>query len=175
MSTSLSAYKTASTAAQTTYLEALQTLYGAMIDLEALTATVENIGGGPQVHFSSYSRDAWQSLQTLLEHPLAAPRATNLGGALKATAGTLTSSPTLTVAAVPSWVVAGMVVTDLTSGAAIGTVSAAAPQGTSITLAANAANAVASGDILAFAMPNARIADQIAAATKAYIANWSGA
>src|ERR1035437_389850 len=152
MSTSLATYKTALTAAKTTYLAALQTLYGALIDLEALTVAVENIGGGPQTHFSAAPRDQWQNFPNYLEHPVAAPRATNLGGALTTSAGTLTSSAVLNFAAVPSWVVAGMVVTDLTAGTAIGTVTSVAA--TTATLVANAANAVTTADVLSFAMPN---------------------
>ncbi len=64
-------------------------------------------------------------------------------------AATSTSSPTLTFALTPSWVVAGMTAYDVTTGRSIGTVSATT--GTTVTLASNAASGVASGDTLAFA------------------------
>jgi hypothetical protein len=64
-------------------------------------------------------------------------------------AATSTSSPTLTFALTPSWVVAGMIAYDATTGRSIGTVSATT--GTTVTLASNAASGVASGDTLAFA------------------------
>jgi large repetitive protein len=62
---------------------------------------------------------------------------------------TPTSSPTLTFALSPSWVVAGMTAYDVTTGSIIGTV--ASTTATTVTLTANAANAVASGDTLSFA------------------------
>lgn len=172
MATSLAQYKTALTAAQTAYLSALETLYGTLIDLESIAATIEAIGGGPQIKFGAAARDQWQNLQTHLEHAVAAPRA-NLAAALRTSAATLTSSPTLTFAAVPAWVAPGMVVTDLTTGTAIGTVLSATPQGTTVTLAANAANAVGLGDLLSFSMTG-RIKNKIDDAIAAYIANWSG-
>jgi hypothetical protein len=173
MSTSLSSYKTQLTAAQSAYLAALQTLYGAMIDLEALARTVERCGGGPQVHFSANAMDGWQDLFALLEHPVAAPRSSHFGGALVANAATATLSPTLHAASVPSWVVAGLVAIDATTGQTVGTVQSTTAN--TITLAANAANAVTAGDVLIFSFgANGRIADKIAAAAAAYIAAWSG-
>jgi hypothetical protein len=65
------------------------------------------------------------------------------------TLATSTSSPTLNFAATPSWIVSGMTVYDVTTDRIIGTVSSTT--GTMVTLAANAANAVASGDMLSFA------------------------
>jgi hypothetical protein len=173
MSTSLSQYKTALTAAQSAYLAALQTLYGAMVDLEALTVTVERCGGGPQAHFSATAMGEWQDLFAFLEHPTAAPRGSHFGGALVATAATTTASAVLTVKAVPSWVVAGLVVLDSTSGTSVGTVLSTTS--TTITLAANAANAVAAADVLIFSFgPSGRIRDRISTAANAYIAAWSG-
>ncbi len=64
-------------------------------------------------------------------------------------AGTTTSSPTLTFSSVPSKVVAGMTAFDVTSGQAIGTVQSTTS--TTVTLTANAAHAVASGDTISFA------------------------
>ncbi|MDN3276002.1 Ig-like domain-containing protein [Frankia sp. RB7] len=63
-------------------------------------------------------------------------------------AATATSSNTLSFGATPSWIVAGMTVYDVTTGIRIGTV--ASTTGTSVTLTANAAHAVGSGDALSF-------------------------
>jgi hypothetical protein len=68
---------------------------------------------------------------------------TTTGGA------TATSSPTLALASAAPWIVGGMPVYDVTTGESIGTVSSTT--GTTVTLTANAANAVASGDTLSFA------------------------
>jgi hypothetical protein len=65
-----------------------------------------------------------------------------------------------------------MVVTDLTAGTAIGTVTSVAA--TTATLVANAANAVTTADVLSFAMPNDRIKNRIDSAAQVYIAAWSG-
>lgn len=173
MTISLATYKTNLTTAQNNYLIALGTFYAALIDLEALAITVQNIGGGQQTRFSAESMDEWQDMFRILEHPVAAPRATHFAGAIKASSGTLTSSPTLNVASVPSWVQPGMVVTNLTAGNVVGTVSAATVAASTITLAANAANAVTTGDILAYSMIG-RVKDQVNKAAAAYIANWSG-
>jgi hypothetical protein len=173
MTTSLSTYKTNLATAQNNYLIALGQLYAALIDLEALAICVQNIGGGAQVRFSTYSADEWQNIFRILEHPMAAPKATNFAGAIKASSGTLTSSPTLNVAAVPAWVQAGMVVTDLTTNQPVGTVSSATVGAATITLTANAANAVTTGDILGYSMIG-RVQDQINKAAAGYIANWSG-
>jgi len=174
MSTSLSSYKTQLTAAQAAYLAAVQTLYGAMIDIEALATTVERIGGGPQVHFSANSMDEWQDLFAFLEHPLAAPRGTHFGGALVAKGATTTASAVLNVqSGVPAWVVAGLTVIDASTGNTIGKVATVGSN--TITMAANAAFAVTQGDVLTFSFgPSGRIHDQIIAAATAYIANWSG-
>ena len=72
--------------------------------------------------------------QRIIEYP-------NVAGSEAATS---TASPTLGFASVPSWIVAGMSVYDVTTGAAVGTVLSAAS--TTVTLTANAANAVASGN-----------------------------
>jgi hypothetical protein len=173
MTTSLATYKTQLATAQNQYLIALGQFYSALIDLEALAICIQNIGGGQQVRFSTYSSGEWQNLFRMLEHPVAAPRATHFAGALKASSGTLTSSPQLNVASVPSWVTAGMVVTNLTQNNAVGTVSSAIPNDSKVTLAANAANAVNTGDVLAYSMTG-RVSDQVSKAAAAYIANWSG-
>ena len=173
MTTSVAQFKTALTNAQNAYNVALQTLYHCMIDLESLAATVEGIGGGAQSRFSKHTKDQWQDLPAFLEHPIAAPRATNFDAALKASSGTLTSSPTLNVSFVPGWVVPGLVVTDLTTGNPIGTVSSAAYGGTTITLVANAANAVTTGDILSYSI-GGRVIDNVHAAVANYISVWSG-
>lgn len=173
MSTSLSGYKTQLTAAQVAYQAALQTMYGAMIDLEALSMTVERCGGGPQVHFSAYSMNEWQNLFRFLEHPLAAPRDKHFGGALVANSATTTASAVLHVAAVPAWVVPGLVAADATTGLPVGTVLSTTSN--SITLVANAANAVAAGDQLTFVFAGGgRIKEKIDASAGAYIAAWSG-
>lgn len=175
MSTSLSSYKTQLTAAQTAYQAALQTLYSTLIDLEALTICVEKIGGAPQTHFGASTHDELQNLFRYLEHPVAAPRDKHFGGTLVASSGTTTSSPTLNITKVPAWVVPGLVVTNVTAGNAVGTVLSAGVNGTTITLAANAANAVTAGDQLSFAFIAAeRIVDKIRNAAQAYISNWSG-
>ena len=70
-------------------------------------------------------------------------------GTASTNGATSTTSPTLNLASTPPWVVAGMAVYDVTTGKTIGAVSSTA--GTTVTLTANAANAVASGDILSFA------------------------
>jgi hypothetical protein len=173
MSSSLAQYKTQLTAAQAAYLAAVQTFYGALIDLEALASTVEACKGGPQVHFSSNSMGKWQDLFMILEHPTAAPRGTHFGGALVANAATTTASAVLHVASVPAWVVPGLVAVDATSGLAVGTVQSTSSN--TITLAANAANAVAVGDTLTFSFgPSVRIRDRINSSLAAYIAAWSG-
>lgn len=74
-----------------------------------------------------------------------------VGGSGGATnAATATSSNTLHYASTPAWIVAGMTVYDITSGALIGTV--ASVTGTTVVLTANAASAVASGDNLSYSI-----------------------
>lgn len=64
-------------------------------------------------------------------------------------AATATTSPTLTFSpAPPSWLVAGLPVYDVTTSQPVGTISAVGA--TTVTLAANAANAVGQGDVLSF-------------------------
>jgi hypothetical protein len=63
---------------------------------------------------------------------------------------TTTSSPTISIASVPAAVAAGMTVFDVTNGNAIGTVLSVTS--TTVTLTANAAHAVASGDALTFSL-----------------------
>ena len=63
-------------------------------------------------------------------------------------AATATTSATLNFASTPSWVVPGMNVYDITIGQNIGTV--ASTTATTVTLSANAARAIASGDFLSF-------------------------
>lgn len=71
-------------------------------------------------------------------------------GTLTTNAATTTSSPTLGFASVPAWVNPGMSVYDVTSGKTVGTVqSVSSPN---VTLTANAANAVNSGDTLSFSI-----------------------
>jgi hypothetical protein len=77
-----------------------------------------------------------------------------VAGSLVTNAATATSSPTINAASVPSWITAGMSVLDATTGNAVGTVLSTAS--TTITLTANAANAISSGDTLNIsAFPNA--------------------
>jgi hypothetical protein len=71
-----------------------------------------------------------------------------VAGTVATNAATATSSPSLGFASVPSWIVAGMAVYDVTTGALVGTVASTAS--TTVTLTANAANAVASGNTLSF-------------------------
>ena len=71
-----------------------------------------------------------------------------VAGTVATNAATTTASPTLGFASVPSWIVAGMAVYDVTTGAPVGTVASTAS--TTVTLTANAANAVASGNTLSF-------------------------
>ena len=67
-------------------------------------------------------------------------------GTVPTTAATPTTSATLQFANTPFFVTAGAVVTDVTTGLSIGTVLS--KTGTTITLTANAANPVSSGDVL---------------------------
>lgn len=77
-----------------------------------------------------------------------------VAGTLVTNAATSTASPTINAASVPSWIVAGMAVYDVTTGSAVGTVQSTGAS--TITLSANAASAVASGDTLSIsAFPNA--------------------
>jgi hypothetical protein len=69
-----------------------------------------------------------------------------VAGSLVTNAATATSSPTISASSVPAWVVAGMSVYDATNGNLIGTVLSTT--GTTITLTANAAHAISSGDTL---------------------------
>jgi hypothetical protein len=71
-----------------------------------------------------------------------------IAAAVATNAATSTSSPTLSFASVPAVVTEGMSVNDVTSGNLIGTVESTTS--TTVTLAANAAHAVASGDVLTF-------------------------
>jgi hypothetical protein len=71
-----------------------------------------------------------------------------VAGTLVTNAATATSSPTIGAASVPAWIVAGMAVYDVTTGAPVGTV--ASTTSTTVTLTANASNAVASGNTLSF-------------------------
>jgi hypothetical protein len=63
---------------------------------------------------------------------------------------TTTASPTISIASVPAAVAAGMSVFDVTNGNAIGTVLSTTS--TTVTLTANAAHAVSSGDALTFSI-----------------------
>jgi sensor histidine kinase regulating citrate/malate metabolism len=80
----------------------------------------------------------------------------------------------LTVAAVPAWVAANMVVTNQ-NGASIGVVSSGVPGSTTITCAANVTTAVAIGDVLTFSLKGATgLADHVRRGTAGYTAQWSG-
>jgi hypothetical protein len=68
-----------------------------------------------------------------------------------ANAATSTTSNVLSFASTPSWIVPGTSVYDATTGQSIGTVSSTT--GTTVTLTANAANAVGNGDTLSFIGP----------------------
>jgi len=63
---------------------------------------------------------------------------------------TTTSSPTISIAAVPAAVAAGMTVNDITTGLQIGTVLSVGAS--TVTLTANAAHAVSSGDAITFSV-----------------------
>lgn len=71
-----------------------------------------------------------------------------VAGPLTTNAATTTASAVLNFASVPSWIVAGMTVYDGTNGNEIGSVLSVTS--TTVTLTANAAHAVASGDTLTF-------------------------
>jgi hypothetical protein len=71
-----------------------------------------------------------------------------VAGTLVTNGATTTASPTISAASVPSWIVAGMTVYDATTSAAVGTVLSTTA--TTVTLTANAASAVGSGDTLNF-------------------------
>lgn len=73
---------------------------------------------------------------------------TQIAAAVATNAATSTSSPTLSFASVPAVVTEGMSVNDVTSGNLIGTVESTTSA--TVTLAANAAHAVSSGDVLTF-------------------------
>jgi len=73
---------------------------------------------------------------------------TQIAAAAVTNGATTTSSPTLSFAAVPAAITAGMTVNDITSGNAIGTVLSTTS--TTVTLTANAAYAVSSGDAISF-------------------------
>jgi hypothetical protein len=75
---------------------------------------------------------------------------TQIAAAAVTNGATTTSSPTLSFAAVPAAVAAGMTVNDVNSGNAIGAVLSTTS--TTVTLTANAAHAVASGDALTFSI-----------------------
>lgn len=71
-----------------------------------------------------------------------------VAGVAATNGATTTSSPTLSFASTPSFIVAGMSVYDTTTGQQIGTVLSTSAS--TVTLTANAANAVSSGDTLSF-------------------------
>lgn len=71
-----------------------------------------------------------------------------VAGPLTTNGATTTASPTISIASVPSWVKAGMSVYDATTAQIIGTVLSTAAS--TVTLTANAASAVGSGDVLNF-------------------------
>jgi hypothetical protein len=74
-----------------------------------------------------------------------------VAGTLVTNAATTTSSPTISAASVPAWVAQGSAVFDVTTGHIVGAVLSTT--GTTVTLAANAASAIASGDVLSFTPP----------------------
>lgn len=69
-----------------------------------------------------------------------------VAGRVTTNGSTTTASPTLQVASPPSWIVAGMLVYDITTSQPIGTVQSVGAS--TITLQANASNAVGNGDTL---------------------------
>jgi hypothetical protein len=71
-----------------------------------------------------------------------------VAGSIVTNASTTTSSPTIGAASIPSWIQPGMTVYDPTNGNEIGTIAAGGVGTTTLTLTANAAHAVASGDTL---------------------------
>jgi hypothetical protein len=73
-----------------------------------------------------------------------------IDAAVATNAATTTSSPTLGFAAVPSTVLPGMAAFDATNGNALGTVLSTTA--TTVTLTANAAHAVTSGDVVTFSL-----------------------
>jgi len=78
-------------------------------------------------------------------------------GQIAAGGATATNSTTVVLGiAAPSWIVAGMPVYDVTAGAYVGAV--ASISGVDVTLAADAANAITSGDVLQFGFEPADIA-----------------
>ena len=96
--------------------------------LALFTAAPSDAGtGGTEVSGGSYAR-------------------VQVAGSLTTNAATTTASPTISAASVPAWITAGMTVYDTTTGKNVGTVSSTT--GTTVTLTANAANAVGSGDVL---------------------------
>jgi hypothetical protein len=78
-------------------------------------------------------------------------------GTLVTNAATTTSSPTISAASVPAWVTQGSAVFDVTTGHIVGAVLSTT--GTTVTLAANAASAIGSGDTLSFTPPQAATAN----------------
>jgi hypothetical protein len=173
MSLTTAQLKTALATSQSNYAAALQSFLGALIDVESLTQAVESCGGGQQIHVSQMARDRLHELALELQHPVSAPLAST-AASLKATGSTATSSAVLTVAAVPAWVAANMVVTNQ-NGASIGVVSSGVPGSTTITCAANVTTAVAIGDVLTFSLKGATgLADHVRRGTAGYTAQWSG-
>jgi hypothetical protein len=103
-----------------------------------------------------------------------------VAGSVATNAATATSSAVISHAAVPSWVVAGMSAYDATTGHVVGTVLSTGA-GT-VTLTANAAFAIGSGDTINYsAFPNASgtgpagLANNAAIAFPAATANWGTA
>jgi len=104
-----------------------------------VTMPADTGAGGTEVSGGSYAR-------------------VQFAGTITVNGSTTTASPTLHVASVPAWLAAlgsaangaGVNVYDTTTGQQIGTISTCTSGGTTITLTANAANAVGATDVLAF-------------------------
>jgi hypothetical protein len=110
--------------------------------------TGDSGSGGTEVAAASYAR-------------------VQFAGSITVNGSTTTASPTLHVASVPAWLAAlgtasnpgfGVNVWDATTGALIGTVQTATAAATTITLQANAANAVGATDVLLFSAFPAAVA-----------------
>ncbi|UGY15124.1 hypothetical protein HAP48_0042470 [Bradyrhizobium septentrionale] len=91
-----------------------------------------------------------------------------VAGSVATTAATTTASPTITHSAVPSWVTVGMQARDATTGNVVGTVQLVGA--TTVTLTANAAFAISSGDSITYsAFPDATGSAPVSASNGAQV------
>lgn len=111
--------------------------------------TVYDVTTGKTVGTVSSTTGTTVTLAANAANPVGIGDALSFPKIATAAAATSTSSQTLSFAVTPSWIASGMTAYDDTTGTAIGTVSSTT--GTTVTLAANASSAVASGDVLSFA------------------------